>query len=160
MELISRPILTDPSRFGTEVAGPVELREGASLIVSPYDVPDSISVFRDRTLRNSGIRFTYILDEPTEKKCLSKSLHAEIGRKSARIYSIVAKIPEKSNTRLSQVILDGFSRLEEMSSPRRRTHVCGGQSGINMNFRLVKRLLRSNASRIDNLSEVLKASPV
>ena len=104
MELISRPILTDPSRFGTEVAGPVELREGASLIVSPYDVPDSISVFRDRTLRNSGIRFTYILDEPTEKKCLSKSLHAEIGRKSARIYSIVAKIPEKSNTRLSQVI--------------------------------------------------------
>jgi len=160
MELISRPILTDPSRFGTEVAGPVDLGEGASLIVSPYDVPDTISVFRDRTLRSSGIRFTYIVDEPTEKKYLSKALHAEIGRKSSRIYSIVAKTPEKSNTRLSQVILDGFSRLEEMSSPRRRTHVRGGQSGINMNFRLVKRLLRSNASRIDNLSEELKASPV
>ena len=159
MELISRPILTDPSRFATEVAGPIELREGASLIVSPYDVPDTISVFQDRTSRNSGIRFTYIVDEPTEKKQQSKSLHAEIGKKSARIYSLVAIDPEKSNIRLSQVILDGFSRLEEMSGPRRRTHIRGGQSGINMNFRLVKRLLRSNASRIDNLSEELKSSP-
>ena len=159
MKLISRPIITDPSRFATEVAGPIELGEGASLIVSPYDVPDTISVFRDRASRNSGIRFTYIVDEPTEKKYLSKSLHAEIGRKSARIYSLVANYPENSNMRLSQVILDGFSRFEEMSSPRRRTHVRGGQSGINMNFRLVKRLLRSNASRIDNLSEELMSTP-
>ena len=159
MELISRPILTDPSRFGTEVAGPIEHGEGANLIVSPYDVPDTISVFRDRTSKNIGIRLTYIVDEPTEKRFLTELLHAEIGRKSSRIYSLVAKYPEESNIRLSQVILDGFSTLKKVSSARRRTNARGSQSGINMNFRLVKCLLQSNASRIDNLSEELMANP-
>ena len=155
MELISRPILTDPSRFATEVASPLERGGSTSLIVSPYDVPDAISVFCDRESSSSGIRFTYIVDEPTEKKCLSESLYAEIGKKSARIFSLVVKYPRKSNERLSQVILNGFSRLEEMSSPRRRVHVRLGHAGINVNLRLVKRLLQSSASRIDKLSEGL-----
>lgn len=159
MELVSRPILTDPSRFGTEVAGPVECGEGINLIVSPYEVPDTMSVFWDRKSQTSGIRFTYIVDEPTEKRSLSETLHAEIGKKSARIYSLVAKYSEEANVRLSEVILDGFSRLEEMSSSRRRTHGCASHSGINMNFRLVKRLLKSNASRIDNMNEELKVNP-
>jgi hypothetical protein len=159
MELVSRPILTDPSRYGTEVAGPIECGEGANLIVSPYEVPDSMSVFWDRKSQTSGIRFTYIVDEPTEKRILSESLHAEIGRKSARIYSLVAKYSEEANVRLSNVVLDGFSRLEEMSSSRRRTPGRADHSGINMNFRLVKRLLKSNASRIDNLNQELKAIP-
>jgi hypothetical protein len=125
------------------------------LIVSPYDVPDTISVFLDCESRTSGIRFTYIVGEPTEIRRLSKLLHAEIGKKSARIYSLVVRYSENSNISLSQVILDGFSRLEEMSSPRGRARVRVGQSGINMNFRLVKSLLQCNASRIDKLSQEL-----
>lgn len=155
MELISRPILTDPSRFGTEISKPEFLGAFVNSIVSPYDVPDSISVFCDFASCKKGVRLTYIVGEITCTTRLNGVLLVEIGKKSGRIFSLEVDSVPNGASMLSEELLNGLSRFEEMdASIPKKQHARLNRLGVN--YRLVKRILKSKASQIDALIQELQ----
>ncbi len=59
-----------------------------TLTLSPYDVPDAVRGAFDSSLKRFVIEFSYIAEEPWEKRVQDQFVALRIGKNSGRIYGI------------------------------------------------------------------------
>jgi len=105
-------------------AGGVEI----NLFWSPYDVPEAVRGYYDRSLDRFVIEFKYIVDEQTTREHESEPVSLRVGKHSARLYAIEVdvnrlKAPSVMLNTFVPETVDELIRKQSKASPKRRDNM-------------------------------------